>query len=117
VHNKMQGQSTIEFALIAGFFISTMVLGFIFINQFYSKNILTKWAASYSRCLALEDLLCDQKTKTELEKYFGFKNIHLEGQLLHGIWHSKITARFLGIKSFSGEYDLGPSEYKRVGHE
>lgn len=114
-----RGQTVVEAALSCGLILSVSLVGFILMCQFHAKNILTKWAAIHSRCVATTELVhyCRKQTTSSLKKYFGFNSISVTENKENGGLHTKIKAQFIGIKFITALYDFGASEFKRTSHE
>ncbi|MBK9292932.1 MAG: hypothetical protein IPM57_00545 [Oligoflexia bacterium] len=114
-----KGQSSIEASLSVGLLLSVLLLGLILASQFWAKNILTKWAAFHSRCIAVEgtSTFCELKTKSDLKKYFYFKDISLNSIYFMGTYQTKISATFLGLKNISSFYNYQASEFKRTSRD
>ena len=114
--SNSRGQTLVETSISAILFTSLSVFAFGLILNFMALSLLTRWASNNSRCIAVlkDNDVCAEKTKEQLRKYFGIKEVSVKAFTQAGVIHSEIKAPFIGFKQIVARFDLQPSEYKRV---
>ena len=112
----MKGQSFLE--TLTGLSLMTIlaIAGFILLLKGLGIIIATRWASVNSHCISLKNSqdFCNQKTSKFLADRFAFHNTSVKSRLVHGIIHSSVDGSLGGLTRVHGQYDLGPSEYKRT---
>lgn len=113
---KQKGQALVESAVSLLLLSSFGIFALAIILHFFGHLVLTRWAAYNSRCVAMiSDVhICANKTKFELKKYFGMREVKVSTSVWQGVIHSQIEAPFIGVKKIVAKFDLEPSEFKRV---
>jgi hypothetical protein len=113
--NRQRGQGAFEALVIMVIMILILIPTMLIFLQALASVILTKWASRNSHCIAQqrEPSTCASETAHSLKKNFAFKHVNIKVRKFHGIIHSEIDAKLLS-QTIKGNYDLEPSEYKRV---
>ena len=111
-----RGQTVLETSIYGLLFSGVMFFAFAITLNIMARTFLTRWANLNSRCIAtINDVEeCRQKTRDQLQRYFGIKHLSVEAWTRQGVIHSELRAPFIGRREIVAHFDLQPSEYKRV---
>jgi hypothetical protein len=111
----MKGQVTIDAALGLGAIMVAAIGGIILLLGCLGHLLLVKWAAETSRCIAqgTPSLICGKLSAHRLGQSFAFHDVVVRSRVQNEVIHTFISGKLAG-RTVAGEYDLFPSEYKRV---
>lgn len=110
-----RGQTSLEM-IIAASVLTGLLFGSIYlVSHGLATLIAKKWAAKTSQCFAETQnwQACQLESRYQLTAWFAFKEVHLRSWKQNETLHTGIKAKFLRIP-VTANYDLVPSEYKRV---
>ncbi len=109
-------QASIEGIICMLIVVAAVVGGTILVLNSIGTILATRWAASNSRCIAMgiDQNTCREQTSRALSSHFAFKKIQIHNRIWQGIIHTQIDAELMSHVAIKGQFDLGPSEYKRV---